>query len=398
MLSTAAGSIQVAFTIFVMRTSSFTAWNMHIKSPCVFLIFCTIHGKISKQGGVILKKLVVVLIAVLCVLGMISVKERENEKNLQEIKVMSPIRKNIVETVTLYGTVKEEGRESIYAKGTAMIERVYVAVGDVVKAGDPLMSFRPFNDAALKTLHYSDAETWAEQLYRDGITDSQHVYQEVQTVFNRIIIANNYGFSENSGEAYTLYSPIDGMVVSISGKKGDGVTEYFPAVIVTDLNQLSVQANVSEAVLQEIDLGDACNITVSALGSQTYTGEITFISPYAHETELLSGGGTYVTEVIVDINHNGTFLKPGYQAAVKVNVGEQKNAMMIPYDAVAQDDDGAEYVMIWTGKQAYRQNIVTGKEVDDFVQVITGVSEKQQIIRNVNQINFTESMVLYEAP
>ena len=71
--------------------------------------------------------------------------------------------------------------------------------------------------------------------------------------------------------------------------------------------------------------------------------------------------------------------------------------LLIPFDAIAQDESGTEYVMVWTGKQAYRQDVVTGKEIDDYVQILTGLTEKQNVIRDVNQINFTESLVLYEA-
>ena len=259
------------------------------------------------------------------------------------------------------------------------------------------MSLRAIDQNEQQALLYRDAEAWVNGLYRDGITNRENLQNEIQAVFNRIMLTQNNPVVEQNGEVYTLYSPIDGMVVSVAGASGDAITEYFPAVIVTDLNQLSVRADVSENTLKMIEMGDSCSVTVPALSGYSYTGNISFISPYAHETDLLSGGGTYVTEVIIDVDHNGTVLRPGYQATVKVEIGVQKDVLMIPYDAVAQDNEGQEYVMVWTGKQAYRKDIVTGKEVDDFVQVLAGVNKNQIIIRDVNQINFTERTVLYEA-
>lgn len=368
-----------------------------LKFSLLFLIFCTQNGKISKQGGVVLKSFVVITLSVFMIFGMVAISDRESENNRQEISTISPIRKNLVETVTLYGTIKEEGRQSIYAKENSIVEKVYVKAGEMVKKGDPLMKLRPLDGTSETLPTYRDAEFWAEQLYLDSRMNPEHIRSEVEAVFHRFIISNQTNSTENSCEPYTLYSPIDGMVVSISGKTGDGITEYFPAVIVTDLKKLIVQADASESALRKINLGDTCNITVSALSEQSYSGKINFINPYAHETDLLTGGGTYVTQIHTNIQHDSGVLRPGYQATVKVKVGEQKNMLMIPLDAVAQDPDGTEYVMIWTGKQAYRQDITTGKEVDDFVQVLLGINENHQVIRDINKITFTEGLVLYES-
>lgn len=369
------------------------AWKI---SFC-FLIFCTLNGKISKQGGVILKNMVVILLTCFILVGMIGLRNAERDANRYEIETTLPIVKDVTETATLYGNVIEDGRKTLYANGKAYIETIYVAVGDLVSAGDPLMSLRAIDQNEQQALLYRDAEAWVNGLYRDGITNRENLQNEIQAVFNRIMLTQNNPVVEQNGEVYTLYSPIDGMVVSVAGASGDAITEYFPAVIVTDLNQLSVRADVSENTLKMIEMGDSCSVTVPALSGYSYTGNISFISPYAHEIDLLSGGGTYVTEVIIDVDHNGTVLRPGYQATVKVEIGVQKDVLMIPYDAVAQDNEGQEYVMVWTGKQAYRKDIVTGKEVDDFVQVLAGANKNQMIIRDVNQINFTERTVLYEA-
>ena len=330
------------------------------------------------------------------VFGMVSWHNQDLDSNRYKITATSPVVRDITETVTLYGTVTEEGRQTLYAKGKAYIQTVYVTAGDLVSAGDPLISLRPIGEEEQQSLVYRDAEMWISGLYRDGVTNQQNIQSEVQSVFNRFIVAQNKTEMEQNAGCYTLYSPIDGMVVSVSGKVGDAITEYFPAAIVTDLNQLSVRSEVTENILKIIKIGNSCSISVSALSGYNFVGKIRYISPYAYETNLLSGGGTYVTEVIIDFEHGRNALRPGYQATAKVQIGTQNDVVMIPYDAVAQDEDGREYVMIWTGKQAYRKDIVTGKEIDEFVQVLSGITEDHRIIRNVNQISFTERTVLYE--
>ena len=350
-----------------------------------------------KRGGVVLKNIVLAIGTMLVVLGMFQWNDQRIQSNQQEITLAVPFRKNIVETVTLYGTVKEDGRKTLYANGNARIEEIYVNVGDVVKAGDPLVRLQPISSELDEAVTYEDVNAWADNLYQTALTDVELAQKELQAVFNQIAIGELQTMQQDLGEPYTIYSPIDGMIISVFGKSGDAVTSLFPTVMVTDLEKLSVRMDVSESVLRKIKLESRCTIYVPALSDASYIGSISHIDPYAKETGVLSGGGTYVTEVISTVNNTGNTLRPGYQATVKVEVGQQRNALLVPMDAIAQDENGVEFVMVWTGKQAYRQDVVTGKEIDDFVQIITGLSERQSIIRNVNAINFTESSVLYEA-
>ncbi len=341
--------------------------------------------------------MIVIALAIFTVFGMAEWKDQQLEKNRQEITWVTPFRKNITETVTLYGTVKEDGRETLYADGNARIEEVYVAVGDVVKAGDPLVKLQPITSDMTEIAPYGDVTVWSKNLYQTALVDESLAKKEIQEVFNRIIVNETQEKHENTCEAYTLYSPIDGMIISIFGQAGDAVTSFWPTAIVTDLDKLSIRADVAESALRQIKLGNRCSISVPALGDGSYMGEIRHIAPYAHEAGILTGGGTYVTEVIATVSNHGGTLRPGYQATVKIDVGQQRNALLVPFDAIAQDENGTEYVMVWTGKQAYRQEVVTGKEVDDYVQIVIGLSEKQNVIKNVNEINFTENMVLYAA-
>lgn len=353
--------------------------------------------KYQNKGGLILKNLVVIIISALIIVSMVNIKAERQEQNHQAISVGKPIIKNIAETVTIYGTIQEQGRHALYAKSNAIIETVHIAVGDVVQAGDPLVTLRSIDEAANTTVNYTDSRAWVEQLFQSSATTTEEIEYEIQTVFNHFLISQNQLSADLNHGVYTLYSPIDGLIVSVSGKIGDGVTRYFPTVIVTDLDQLVVKSDVSESSLCQIKLGDRCNITIPALGDNSYTGEIEFISPYAHEIDILTGGGTYATEVITGIQNKSNTIRPGYQATIRVNVGEQKNMLLVPYDAIGQGQNGQEYVMVWTGKQAYRKDIIAGKEVGEFVQILSGISEHHQIIRNVNKVNFTESVVLYEA-
>ena len=224
---------------------------------------------------------------------------------------MTPFRKNVVDTVTLYGTVKEEGRKSVYANGNARIEQVYVSTGDLVKAGDPLVQLQPISVENEDLLVYEDVTTWTNNLYETVVTDTEQAKEEIQAAFNRLIVRETQSTQETIGKVYTLYSPIDGMIISLSGKAGDVVTSIFPTVVVTDLEQLSVRMDVSESAMRQIKLGNRCTISVPALSDGSYSGEIAHIDPYAHETGVLSGGGTYVTEVIASVNNNGSALRPG---------------------------------------------------------------------------------------
>lgn len=327
---------------------------------------------------------------------MISIKEYQQVQSVQEIHIAQPELKTIYDTVTLYGKITEEGRANLYAAGNSVVEEVFVKAGDMVKKGDALMTLRTISsiDEDTDVTAYSDAERWINTLAETGVTNTNILKEQVQAAFNRAVMQSNSGVSKD--EVYELYSPISGMVISVSANQNDVISSIFPCVAVTDLNALSIHAEAPESALPKISEKDPCSISVTAFGDASFSGTITSIQPFARQADFISGGGTSTTEVIIALYNRQATLRPGYSATVKISVNQQNNAVLVPYEAIAQDASGREYVMIWNGAAAYRQYVTTGSELDSQVQIISGVFSNDTIICNPDSVDFSKQVTVYE--
>ncbi len=131
----------------------------------------------------------------------------------------------------------------------------------------------------------------------------------------------------------TIYSPIDGVVISRNVDVGQTVAASLSAptlfVIAHNLAQMQIDANVSEADVGAVHLGQEAEFTVDAFPYQVFKGKVVQIrnAPVTVENVV-----TYDTVVAVD--NPDLKLKPGMTANVSIIVARHPNALVIPNAAL----------------------------------------------------------------
>lgn len=111
-------------------------------------------------------------------------------------------------------------------------------------------------------LSYEQAKQQANSA-KQNITSSQEEVQRAQT---------NLGYA-------TITSPIDGVVVSKSVEEGQTVAASFSTpelfTIAKDLTNMQVIADVDEADIGEVAVGQRVSFTVDAYPNETFEGKVT---------------------------------------------------------------------------------------------------------------------------
>ena len=78
-----------------------------------------------------------------------------------------------------------------------------------------------------------------------------------------------------------LVSPVTGVITEVFPKVGELVGQGSPIMTVTDINDVWFSFNIREDMLEGITMGSKINVTIPALGSQTYQAEVYFINVMA---------------------------------------------------------------------------------------------------------------------
>ena len=130
-----------------------------------------------------------------------------------------------------------------------------------------------------------------------------------------------------------ITAPIDGVVVSRNVNVGQTVAASMQAPtlfqIANDLSQMQVSANVDEADIGQVTIGQAVRFQVDAYPGETFTGTVAQVrlNPVI-ESNVVS----YVT--VIHVPNSDLRLKPGMTATVTIEVARARDTLMVPTSAL----------------------------------------------------------------
>lgn len=175
----------------------------------------------------------------------------------------------------------------------------------------------------------------------------------------------------------TMRAPFSGIVTKQDAKVGEIVTSGKSIVTVISGSSFEVKADIPEADIANVRVGNRADITLDAYGDAVlFFGVVSRIEPA--ET-IIEGVATYKTTL--------TFTKPderiksGMTANIDIIAGEKQNIVYIPSRAVV-NKDGKSIVRIPTSATTYKEVIVeTGiQSSDGNIEIIRGIEEGDEVI------------------
>lgn len=171
-----------------------------------------------------------------------------------------------------------------------------------------------------------------------------------------------------------LQSPLDGVVTARNMDLGSMASPGLPILTVEATNQVWITASVPGDVCAKLHINDPTNATFDALNGRMLTARIAQINPSA---DLQSR--QYTVRAIRE--NTGNQLLAGMFAHVSFTTGKVSGALAVPREAIKQNEDGSQYVII-AGKdnKAKYNPVVTGASDPTWVQIISGLMPSQKVV------------------
>lgn len=132
-----------------------------------------------------------------------------------------------------------------------------------------------------------------------------------------------------------MVSPINGIVSAVNGSEGQRATANNNntsgggGFIVIISEALQVKAQVNEADIGRLDVGQRVEFTVNSFPNKTFTGRVSSVSPQAY-TE----SNVQIYDAIIQLDENQQGLMAGMPANVNIIVDRHENTLTIPKGAV----------------------------------------------------------------
>lgn len=178
-----------------------------------------------------------------------------------------------------------------------------------------------------------------------------------------------------SAEAQLSYaevrSPLAGVVADRPVNLGDMASAGSALFTIVDISHVVARANVPLNDASAMRVGEPAIIS-GAEGE--LAGKVSVVSPAVDPN-------TTTLQVWVDAPNPGERLKLGTTVRISVDLGEIKNAVIVPVAALLATEEGGEKVMIaGSDGLAHESEIKTGIRQGDDVQILSGVTPGQQVI------------------
>jgi len=204
--------------------------------------------------------------------------------------------------------------------------------------------------------------------------------------------------ARNDLDAAVLRAPMDGTVSVVNaavgqyisggattgggaaGSTSSGGTTSNPTAVITlvTLDDLQVTANVNEADIGKVSVGDPVSFTVSAFPGKTFAGQVLQIQPTGTTTNNVVNYA--VTSSIKSVA--GATLYPGMTAQVTITTDERHDVLVVPDAALSyaksQGQNGA--VMVLASGKPTPAKVTTGLNDGTNVEVSSGLQEGQVVV------------------
>jgi len=288
------------------------------------------------------------------------------------VKVATVEKKTRPATEEVMGTVRAKLRASIEAKVSGKIEKLLVAPGQAVKAGELLAELdareiqaRLDQALAVRQQAESDLKRFTALLEAKSVTPV-----EFDSAQARARVASAAVNETETMLGYTkIIAPFAGVITRKHADVGDLASPGKPLLDMEDSRALRLEADVPEAVVGKLALGDNLPVRVAALEKEL-TGVVSEIAPTADP-----GSRTFLVKLDLP---DAAGLRAGQFGRVAMSVGET-SALRVPASAVVQRGQ-MEIVFIVTDNKAQLRLVKTGKRIGGEIELVSGVSAGEKIV------------------
>lgn len=278
----------------------------------------------------------------------------------------------VVEEVV--GSVRAKSSATVEAKVSGRISQMLVDLGQHVTKDQVLAEI----DALEVKAQYDRAFANRDQASRDFKRAGELLQKQVTSHQEYDAAEGRYRIAEAAvKEAETMLgyvqvkAPFDGVITRKIADVGDFAAPGKPLLQIENPENLRFEADVPEAIIDQVHTGEAVDIVITSLGSRVH-GTVSEISPTADPNSR-----TFLTRIDFPVTKG---LRAGQFGRALFPVGEFVS-VSVPATTLIQRGQ-MEMVFINEQGRARLRLVKSGKRYGDEIEILSGVSKGDQVIRD----------------
>ncbi len=284
----------------------------------------------------------------------------------------------------LQGDVMTKQNVLIYPEMAGTLQKVYVQKGQQVSKGQLLATIDDGGMGSQLAQLKTQAELAKTTFERQKRLWDQKIGSEIQYLQAK----SNYEAQQNAVKQFqsqlgksSIRAPFSGIIDNVIKDQGTVVSpgpgsEVFRIV---NLSDMYIDVEVPETYLGSVSKGKEAQVFFPVLGDSVITKirqTGNFINP---------SNRSFSVEIPVP-NKNGN-IKPNLTAKVRINDYTSEKAILIPQSIISENAEGEQYAYIAMEPNAdneaiaKKRIITTGKTQGAFIEVLSGIEDGNQVIK-----------------
>lgn len=282
---------------------------------------------------------------------------------------------SLPQAITAVGTLRSDESVTLRPEVAGRITAILFQEGQRVAKGETLVRLDP----AINTAELQQA--------RANLTLAKTKYDRAVDLAGRNFISNqakdeakgnldiaqaSVALVEAKLAKMELKAPFAGIIGLRGVSVGDYVKEGADLVNLEAIDPLKVDFRVPETFLTQVHVGQPVKVSLDALPGNAYDGKVIALNP------LVDAAGRAIV-IRAQVRNQNTALRPGMFARVTLITRAEKDALVLPEEALVPQGTEQYLFRVIDGKAA-RVKVETGQRRDGKVEIVAGVEQGDVVV------------------
>ena len=280
--------------------------------------------------------------------------------------------------------IQDEIRKQDLEAASASLKQAEAQL-EAAKASEAIAEQRRAEVAAARA-----ALAQAEAAYRQALTNAQQVQlreADIKTAKAQVQRAIAQLRNARIQLADTvIVAPRDGVIIEKLVEEGTVISSGMSAfaqgttiVRLADMSRVFVDAEVAEADIASVWVGQEVDVTVDAFPGEIFEGKVVRVDPRT----TIEQNVVYV-HVLVELDMPDGRLKPGMSATCEFQVERKENVLAVPNEAIKEDENGRTYVEVAKRLNPHpeieRRYVEIGLQGTMMTEIVKGLKEGELVV------------------
>lgn len=368
-----------------------------------------------------MKKFIIGLVVVLALGGIVfaSIHSQGRDKG-EKVYAEKAERRELAQIVKATGELQPRVQVNISAHVIAKIDKLYVQEGDLIKKGQPFLRLEQqafialrdqwaaqlrSSETAVQQAQVSLADTnvklaRAQKLKADGIATQQDLEaaQLAETSAKLQLDSAREAVSQSRANLVkaqddltktTIYSPLDGRVITLNAKEGEVVvsgTMNNPASVIgviADMAEINAEVDVDETEIVNVKVGQEAVVRVDALPGSEYKGKVVEVGSSGYNRANQPDVTFFKVKVLLD--HPDDNLRARMSVRAEIRTASRPGALTVPIQAVVEREGekgqkARKVVYVIERGKAHERAVQTGISDETRVELTSGLKPGEQVV------------------